>query len=430
MKNKYIFFGTILFLSVCSFTNGENTKMLKQPEQESLHTSSDNPDPILSVFQDTLYSNILGAPSIINISLPDSFYETPDSFNYPVFLLLENEFFPMVSGVISHLGSVERMPETIVVSLRDGPVCPLIYTNGSNFWPGNEQLGSENAELFTEHLKKELFPYLKEQYRANNFSMVMGASYTSIYALHAFTREPELFDAHIAIASGDILGMGYEKGERFIDLFESDLRNQSRRHGFLYVTSAEGDGGGRAPEIKANLEELETRLAPYRSDNFKFISKAYPNEGHYDVALPGLTDALNMIFPIKKWYVRYRELISKPGNAMDNIDAHFNQLSEAYGFSIRPRADRWRSGNRLSWVGPYLLRQGRIKEAISVIERWVSYRPKVVKPLLELAKAYEANNELEKAFIALEKAQAIAKASGSELPPADREKMLEIKKKI
>ena len=302
------------------------------------------------------------------------------------------------------------MPESIVVSLVDGPDVPKFYTNGSDNWPKDwKQLPfGVDPDPFTAHLKQELFPYLKNNFRANEFGVVVGFSGTAMYTLHAFAKEPELFDAHIAIASGDVLGMGYKEGESLMDLFVNDVKNTPRQKRYLYVTSADSDVKGGSPMIKSNLEELEKRLSPYRSDDFCFISKVFPDEGHYDVALPGLEEALRMIFPKEKWFAKYREIIIDPGNAMENIDAHFQKLSVEYGFIILPKAERWNSGNSLSRIGRSLLNQEKTAEAIEVYERWVNYRPKSISALSELAKAYEANNELEKSLSTLEKAYKIS----------------------
>src|SRR5690606_7078406 len=155
-------------------------------------------------------------------------------------------------------------------------------------------------------------------------------------------------------------------------------------------------------------------LTPYRSENFKFISTVYPNEGHYDVALPALLDALNLIFPQDEWSARYRDIVSKPGNAMKNIEEYYQELSTRYGFTILPRAERWNSINRLSWIGSYLIRQGRTAEGIEVIERWADYCPKSISAQEELARAYESSNDLDKALTAMTKAYELSRASGDQ----------------
>ncbi len=360
--------------------------------------------------QEVFHSEILEEDRTINVFLPESFHESSEKHTYPVLLLLEDEFFLMTSGVVKHLSSVERMPETIVVSLVDGPTIPKLYTNGSDFWPKDwKQLPfGKNPDPFTAHLKQELFPYLKKNFRANDFNMIMGLSGTAVYALHAFAKEPNLFDAHIAIAAGDILGMGYEEGESLIDYVINDFENGTNKTSYLYVTSADSDGNGNSPMIKANLEELEKRLSPYRSEDFHFISRIFPNEGHYDVALPALEEALGLIFPKEKWFAKYRGIINEPGSAMKNIDDHFQKLSEEYGFEILPKTERWNSTNSLSRIGAILLREGSTLEAIEVMKRWVSYRPNSIDALNELAAAYKANRDFEKAASVMEKVEKLS----------------------
>ncbi|MBK6265100.1 hypothetical protein JKA74_08625 [Marivirga sp. S37H4] len=402
---------------------------LAQAQQDANKVES---TPLTFARQDVIHSKILNEDRTINIFLPESFHETSIHHTYPVLLLLEDEFFLMVSGVIKHLSSVERMPETIVVSLVDGPKVPKLYTNGSDFWPKDwKQLPfGGNTDPFTTHLNQELFPYLKNKFRANDFKIVMGLSGTSIYALHAFAKEPGLFDAHIAIASGDILGMGYSEGESLVDVIIKDFENNQKKIGWLYVTSADSDGNGNSPMIKENLEELERRLSPYRSDDFYFISKIFPDEGHYDVALPALEEALGLIFPKVKWFAKYAEIIEESGNAMKNIDNYFQKLSMEYGFEILPKAERWNSGNSLSRIGPSLLREGKTIEAIEVIERWVEYRPKSTLALSELSKAYESNNEFTKAISALARAGEIPSERSMEESDSYQARINQLKKKM
>lgn len=363
----------------------------------------------------TFQSGILGQERHMNIFLPDNFDVSSPEHTYPVLFLLEDEFFVMVSGVVKHLSSMERMPETIVVSLQDDVPVPELFTNGSDFWPKDwVQLPfGENTDPMTRHLEEELMPYLKAHFRANGFNMVMGLSGTAMYALHTYINKPALFDAHIALAAGDILGMGYKQDERFIELFAEDARQFPDRRRMLYVCSADADAEA-APMIQSNLEALEAKLAPYRADHFKYISKLYPNEGHYDMALPGLVEALELIFPKERWFARYRDIIEKPGNAMENIDDHFSKLSAQYGFKILPRAERWNSVNSLSWIGRDLLRNNNPEEAAEVLERWVSYRPQSVEALKELAKAYELNGEPARALDAIEKAFELAGEPGTD----------------
>lgn len=403
MKLKQIYFALILLNPYT--INGQELDSFPQAAPAHLNYAQ----------QDVIYSKILSENRKINIYLPDNYEKSSEQLTYPVLVLLEDEFFYMVSGVVKHLSSVERMPETIVVSILDMTYIPTVYTNGSTFWP-SAQLSDENPDPFTRHLKEELFPYLKTNYRANDFRMIMGLSSTAIYAFHTFVKEPELFNAHIAIAAGDILGMGYVEGENFISSISNEVERSRGKIRYLYVTSADSDGHNY-PEIEKNLLELERTLRPLHGEEFKFISRIFPNEGHYDVALPAFLEALTLIFPTEDWSPRYRDIVNESGNALKNIDRYYQQLSIKYGFEILPRAERWNSVNRLSWIGPYLIRQGRITEGIEIIERWAEYCPKSTLALSELAKAYEANGELRKALAAMTRAYNLAKELNQDMKP-------------
>lgn len=85
--------------------------------------------------------------------------------------------------------------------------------------------------------------------------------------------------------------------------------------------------------------------------------------------------------------------MTKPGNALQNIDNYYDQLSERYGFTILPRSTRWNSVNRLGFISTYLIRQGRVIEAIEVAERYTEYQPKSWQAYESLAKAFEANED-------------------------------------
>ncbi|MEL6559456.1 MAG: alpha/beta hydrolase-fold protein [Bacteroidota bacterium] len=374
-----------------------------------------------------LHSKFLKETQHFKIFLPESFHEASDAHRYPVILLLEDKFFHLTTGIVQHLSLVNRMPESIVVSLENGPVVPKLYTNGSDFWPEDwKQLPfGKSPEKFVAFVEKELFPYLENNYRANDYRIVIGFSGTSIFALHALAKAPHLFDAHVAIAAGDILGMGYQEGKSLIDEFEQNLSSTNRFKNILYVTSADGDVE-TAPMIGRNLKELDTRLDQYNGDTFRYISKVYHNENHYDVALPALGEAFNLIFPKSKWSADYRELSAEDGNALANIDAYYQQLSKDYGVTFLPMAERWNSVNSLRWVGLNLLQRNRIAEAIKVLDRRVQYRPRSVNAHADLSKAYEQYGQVNKAIEIQEKA--VQLATKQELEPVGRfiEKLSEL----
>ncbi len=357
----------------------------------------------------TFHSEILDQTRMMNIRLPESFYEASDDHVYPVLFIdgaHGDQFFSMVGGMVRHLSSVSRIPETIVISFHDDLIyAPHVYANG--MWGAREMLDyGSDPEKFERHLRQELFPYLKEQFRAADYRMIMGVSGSSLFSLHSFAKIPGLFDAHMLFAAADMVGMGYEKGKTFTDAFVSRMEKDSQSKGQLYLSVA-GDDVLKESNVEShrkNLTALETRLEPYTSESLTLKVEVVPNEGHYDYIMKGLLSALEMIFPKKNWSPKFRDLIKEPGDALDNIDAFHNKLTAHYGFAILPKAERWNSVNSLRFIGGKLLSDGRVKEAIRVFERRVAYRPRSVAAWNSLAEALKADGQTAKADEAAKKA--------------------------
>ena len=384
-----------------------------QKNGEPQETSPVQTTPLNFGNRHVFHSKILNESRSMDIYLPETYHDASSDHVYPVIVVLESEFFHVTTGIVKHLSSVSRMPEAIVVAFSgesEGFYAPSIYTNKSNNWPSDwEKLEfSGPAKMYVDFFSKELFPYLAKNYRTAKFRMIVGSSARAAFVLHAFAKEPALFQAHIAISAGDILGMGYQPGQCFNDLFVESMTRTPNRKGYLYVASSDSDVD-YAPEIGTNLVDLEKRLSPFRSKNLRFKSEVIPNETHYGSYLKAFTTAMEVFFPIGKWAPEFQEFEKPPGPAIDKMDSFYKKLSADYGFSILPKAEKWNSGNSVKAGGRRLLRAERYEEAIQYFKRLVQYRPRSASALKSLADAYEAHQNLEQAIITGEKAVALAK---------------------
>ncbi len=379
----------------------------------------------------SMHSEILDENRMINVFLPESFHESSEEHRYPLIILMGSHgdrFFLTTAGIVQHLASVDRMPDSIVISFhRARYYAPNVYTNG--MWSRETIDFNADPAKFIEHLEKELFPYFREHYRALDARMIVGVSGSSIFPLHAFAKAPGLFDTHVILAGADMIGMGYEAGKTFIDAFEDSFAKSPERQARLYMAIA-GDDLIKEDGYRANLEELERRLAPFQAKNLDLKVEVIPDEGHYDAYIKALLSAIDRVYPKKKWSPKFRDMIAKPGDALANIDAYHRKLSEEYGFPILPNANRWNSVNCLRWVGGKLRRDGRVAEAISVLERWVEYRPRSAWALHSLSEALEAGEKLQEAIAAQEKAVELAKVHDPEDLSEYQERLSELKARV
>ncbi len=389
--------------------------------------------PLAFIQQHTIASKFLEQEVVVDVFLPQTYNKDCALHTYPIIVLLENEFFYQITGVVKHLSSVSSMPESIIISFPDGFekfYAPKIYTNESDFWPKSwKQMPFDGApDLFVNFFKEELFTYLAAHYRTADYRMIIGTSPTSAFPLHAFCKAPNLFQAHIAIAAGDILGMGYNPQETFVDAIVESINNNPGYKAHLYVTSADDDTDYDS-HIGKNLQDLERQMSAFTSENLKLKAEVFPNESHYGVVIPAFISAMETFFPKNKWNPDFRDF-EKQENTMNTIDNYFLELSTDYGYKVLPKAERWNSGNSLQACANRLLRQKRFKESIEVYKRLVEYRPKSAQALSTLASALESNNNLEEALTTQKKALELAKKYDKEHLKYYTEHMEEIASKI
>ncbi|WP_271767457.1 alpha/beta hydrolase-fold protein [Aquimarina algiphila] len=389
--------------------------------------------PISHAEKITFHSKILDEKRVMNIYLPESFHDASEDHTYPIIMISGShgvKFFQMISGVVKHLSSVTRMPEAIVISFdEEKHYAPNVYTNG--MWGSTEELEfNADPDQFVKHLKEELFPYLKKQYRANDYRMIIGVSGSSVFPLHTFAKEPDLFRAHITVASADMIGMGYRPNTTFIDAFEESFIKNPNRKGQLYLGIASSDLKGKKQQYQNNLDELQKRLAPFQSKNLMLKVETIPNEEHYDCIIKAMLSSIEMIFPIEEWSPKFRDIIKQPGNALENIDVFHQKLSTMYGFPILPKAERWNSVNSLRFIGGKLLKDGRIKESIEVFKRRVEYRPKSPWAYNSLSEALEKDNQLKAAIEAQQKAVELAKEYDSQYVSEYQKQLSKLKDKL
>jgi predicted alpha/beta superfamily hydrolase len=356
-----------------------------------------------------LKSSSLSKEIPIKVSLPSNFSLSSVLHTYPVIFVEGghgSEFFHAVSGIVKHLADVERMPETIVASINGDNPSPDIYHHGMWGAQENEKWPSwGDPSKYHEFYKNELFPFLKTRYRANDKRTVIGISGSSFFPFNNLTQEDNLFDTYVFLATADIIGMGYSPDKTLIDALVTRLTDDSESKPLVFFAVASNDIN-KDKRYQANVEELINRLS--NNKNSPLTVKVYDNEGHYDALLKTMLDVIELKYPKQVWSARYRDIVAKPGNALQNLDSYFQLLSERYGFTIFPRATRWNNVNRLGFISQHLINLNRTEEAIEIAKRYTQYQPKSWKAYESLAKALEANENIAEAILSAASALKLA----------------------
>ncbi|MEM9000406.1 MAG: alpha/beta hydrolase-fold protein [Bacteroidota bacterium] len=353
-------------------------------------------------------SEFLKESRTIKVSLPYDYAKSTKS--YPIILVLDNQLmFSTMTAMVNQLSAVSRIPESLVVTITEGTkhrthYAPNLYSNSNEraYGYGNHQ------KEFTQFLQNELLPKLDANYRTVNFRTLVGFSPSSIFTLHTLLKSPDLFQAYIAIAAGNIIGDGYKKGESFIDIITNFSIKDALPNAYLYVVSGGGDLDNQ-PHIRANVDGFNQNISTFSNDNFKAKAEIIDGEGHTDVLLPGIISAMDFIFPKEKWFVDYVDLINTSRNPKENIDDFYNALSLEYGFTVYPNMDRLYSMSCIKNVGSRLLREDRFNEAIELYQYWTDLYPQSAKAHAYLGYAQKHAENFKASRVSYEKAVAIAK---------------------
>ena len=194
-------------------------------------------------------SKSLGEEKTVYIHLPAGYEEGSD--RYPVIYVLDgNDYFEPFGGMVKYLSMFDMIPEMIVVAVRHGDrLKEFTYTKA------NEETGdwptSGGAASFRDFLSTELIPNIEASYRTQPFRILVGHSLGGLFAVETLSRNPDLFQATIAL-DPSLYWNQFEwlkNAETFLDELDSRKR-------FLFISGSEKDEdeAGYLDRFKALVE--------------------------------------------------------------------------------------------------------------------------------------------------------------------------------
>ncbi|WP_199608749.1 alpha/beta hydrolase-fold protein [Flocculibacter collagenilyticus] len=367
----------------------------------------------------------LGAPSIahfvvpskyldgnkeIIVSLPHSYVEAKDRQKFPVVFVMDAELmFNAIASQIHFLGLNSQMPEAIVVGIpnesgKRRDLSPAILnSNGKPYGFGG------NQDKYLNFIKDEVSQLIYSQFSAAEFKILVGLSPTGQFALHSLWKEPGLFNAHIAINTANFKALGYGEHTVF-DKIINTVNSNKELGGHLYISMPK-NGGGRNPKILEGYDYLRKELAQSDNKQFKFKQELI-DYNSYAAVIPSVMSAFNFIFPPNSWDPNYGNFFSEtPGETLKNLKTYYSNLSNEYGFEAFPKGERYYNRNRIKRIGYMLLAKGRIDEAVTLFQYWVSLYPNAANAYDSLADAYQKLGDGAKEEFARNKAKEIAKSN-------------------
>lgn len=259
-------------------------------------------------------STLLGENREIQILLPESYHSNTKA-TYPVIYLLDGDYsLHGVSGMLDFMANkAQLIPDVILVGIADkGTDIYRQYMTPEELTAPFKKEDSGKAKLFLTFLEKELKPYISNNYRATNNSVLVGGSIGGLFVLNALFESPNAFEHFVSISPSVWLNDHgiMEKAEGFVGKSKHKLSS-------LYLSLGDENRQG-VYRVLQLLDEVQPQ-------NIRWNFSHYPNENHNSVGLVALRSNLKEIF--KGWFISDHELSSSM--TAEQLLQHYKELSSS-----------------------------------------------------------------------------------------------------
>ncbi len=292
---------------------------------------------------------------------------------YPVLYVLDGD-----DNMLHTLAAVEMLarngeiPDMVVVSVTS-------RFRARDYTPGDN--GQSNA--FIKFIETDMFPFIDRTYRAQPYRVLVADDLGALFALHAFAKRPDLFNATIAINPR----LTSENGIVLAELEKTLRENKEIRH-TLYVAGARGGDDAGIARLKALLGTSTARQFAW---SMGMIDK--PDRPMQSLA--GVPDGLISIF--SDWSAPRDETGRLKGD-LAGLEAHYKAFGARHGIDAQvPEAI-------VDELGKQYLAEGKNADAIRTLSHNCDIRPLSAQAFNSLGEAYEKIGELQNAVDALVKA--------------------------
>jgi hypothetical protein len=209
---------------------------------------------------------------------------------YPVVYLMDSQWdFPDIKSIYGQQYFDGFIPELIVVGVTWGGVNPNPDSlRARDYTPTNEarlpQSGS--ADKFLDFMKKELFPFVETNYKAdNNSRTLMGCSLGGLFTLYTLFTHTDMFTGYIAASPAVVWDK--EVLYKYEKIFAEKKAATPLR---VYMTVGDVERG------KTVFEKFAKTMQDHKYSNISLHSKVLENTGHSGTKSETYTRGLQYIF--------------------------------------------------------------------------------------------------------------------------------------
>ncbi len=340
-------------------------------------------------FERVLHSDILDEDRELMIALPDR-YEAAKDREYPIFIVLDARGnFKATSTMIRNLARARVVPHMIVVGIKNTnrwrDLTPI-------FWDGMGVPGTGGGDKFVSFLKSELIPYVDSNWRTSGFRVFSGHSLGGLTAMNILFRQPELFDAYIAISPSLEWGDGF-----MLQRYRKCLDKNPALDKLLHMSIADEQLERINYDRMVNLMEEKTPRG------FLWTSEIFEQEDdHMSMRITGLLAGIRWVF--RDWRLTSNRIYAMTN---DEIETHFVVATHRYK---EPRSLGMIEMTDAGYWGIYDSKKS--KRAMELFRLAVKKWPDKAYTVSCLGEGLEHLGRLDEALVEVERALRMAKESG------------------
>lgn len=247
------------------------------------------PTPIAIGQSYALPSTVMGGTREINVWLPPGYAES--EARYPVLYLLDGgqaQDFHHISG-LAQLG-------TIVGTTRDVIVVGIATVDRRNelTWRSEEPYlvadypTHGQSARFRQFIGEEVQPFIEGRFRTSGETALMGESLAGLFVVETFLKEPQMFDAYVAVSPS----LWWDDG-RLARQAGAHLRDHSNDPRTLILTIA--DEGGT---MQAGMDALVDNLRQYAMPGVTWDYQPRLNRTHGTIFHEAALDAFRRLYAV------------------------------------------------------------------------------------------------------------------------------------
>jgi len=245
-------------------------------------------DSVLAHHTFTIASKALGETRVINVYTPPG-YEQAVRARYPVLYMPDGgaaEDFPHVTTTIDTAIRAHDMRPVIVIGIEN--------TERRRDMTGPTTVESDRkiarrvggSAAFRAFIRDELMPVIRQRYRGNGETGIVGESLAGLFILETFFEEPELFDSYIALSPSL-----WWNAQSLLLGAEERLRSRPRLRATLYLSVAGDD------DVDDAVRKLATTLRPSAPEGLTWYFEFRPDEKHSTIYRAASPVAFRKLYP-------------------------------------------------------------------------------------------------------------------------------------